>query len=53
MGATTSSVWLRGIIESLDRAGLDARLLLMETGLDATAVEDPLASFPIERISAL
>jgi len=53
MSPTTSSAWLRGIIESLDRAGLDARLLLMETGLDATALEDPLASFPSERISAL
>jgi hypothetical protein len=29
---TTSSAWVKGIIESLDRAGLDARLLLMEAG---------------------
>jgi hypothetical protein len=53
MSPTTSRAWVKGIIESLDRAGLDARLLLMEAGLDPTAVEDPLARFPSERISVL
>ncbi len=53
MSPTTSSAWVKGIIESLDRAGLDARVLLREAGLDPAAVEDPLARFPSERISVL
>ncbi len=53
MTPTISSAWVRGIIDSLERTGLDVRLILTEAGIDAAAVEDPVARFPSERISLL
>ena len=53
MSSTTSSAWVKGMIQLLDRSGLDLRVLLMEAGLDPAAVEDPRARFPSERISVL
>jgi len=53
MTPTISSAWVRGIIDSVERTGLDVRLILTEAGIDAAAVEDPVARFPSERISLL
>jgi len=53
MTPTVSSAWVKGIIDSLERAGVDVRVILTEADIDAAAVEDPLARFRSERISIL
>jgi AraC-like DNA-binding protein len=50
---TTSSAWLKGVIDTMTSAGLDTDLLLRATALDPSIVLDPQARIPTETMSRL
>ncbi len=50
---TTSCAWVRGISDTLEAAGLDARALFKEARIHQTAAPNMHARFPTERISQL
>ena len=48
-----AAFWLRGAAATLERAGLDVRALFAEAGPYLTALLDPDARFPSDKISLL
>ena len=50
---TTSTVWVKGIVDMLEAEGLDARALLDAAGIDPAALQAPDGRLPTEKISRL
>jgi AraC-like DNA-binding protein len=49
----SAGFWVKGTIEALRVEGLDAGTLLRDTGLDGSALNDPDARFPSEKVNQL
>ncbi|HEY2930018.1 AraC family transcriptional regulator [Piscinibacter sp.] len=50
---TSSAAWVKGVAEALAGAGLDARALCAEAGIDLDALADSGARCPSEKVSLL
>jgi AraC-like DNA-binding protein len=50
---TTSAAWVKGIADALGSAGLDARALCLEAGIDPDVLCDPIGRCASERVSRL
>jgi AraC-like DNA-binding protein len=50
---TTSAAWFRGVAEALSAAGLDARALCAEAGIELEALASASAGCPTEKLSLL
>src|SRR5262249_33574249 len=48
-----AAFWVKGVVETLEAAGLDVAVLLDEAGLDRAALSDPDARVPTEKVSLL
>jgi len=50
---TTSSAWVRGVVEMFAAEGVDVEALFRDAGLDFTRLNDPSGRFAIDDVSAL
>jgi len=50
---TSSSTWVRGVVDMFGSEGLDVPALLSEAGLEAAALDDPAARHSIDDVSRL
>jgi AraC-like DNA-binding protein len=50
---TASSAWVKGIATAIEAAGLDARALFCEAGMDFIALNNPAMRYPMKNICLL
>ena len=50
---TSSSAWVRGVVEMFAAEGIDVPALFRDAGLDIAALHDPAGRFSIDDVSAL
>jgi len=50
---TTSSAWVKGVIDVLEDEGLDAPAMMAAAGIDPAVLRDPDARLPTEKVSRL
>ena len=50
---STSSTWVKGVVEMFAAEGLDVEALFRDTGLDIAVLGDPAGQFSIDDVSAL
>ena len=48
---TSSSAWVRGVVEMFEAEGLDTAALFREAGLDLAVLGDPAGRFSIDDVS--
>jgi len=50
---TSSTSWVRGVVEMFRSQGLDVQTLLREAGLDSAVLDDPHGRYSIDEVSVL
>jgi len=53
MRLTSSSAWVRGVLEMFAAEGIDVAALFEEAGLDRSALDDAAGRFDIDDVSRL